>query len=72
MSRENLRPWCRWMPLWMLKAVFFLTIIFVLLPFSIWDSIRDMIRELGRDYRDMVDAADDRRTPEPGKDGNNG
>lgn len=44
------------MPLWMLKIVFALSVVFVILPFAFWDAARDVFAELKRDYRDMVDA----------------
>jgi hypothetical protein len=59
MARENLRPWCRWMPLWMLKIVFLASIVLVLLPVAIWDAVKDVFRELRTDWRDMIAEVED-------------
>lgn len=55
MSRENLRPIFRWMPLWLLRACFCVVVVIILLPAAIWDAIRGIFLTIRHDWREMHD-----------------
>jgi hypothetical protein len=59
MGRRNMRAAFRWMPLWLLRIVFAVCLIVFVLPAVIWDAVRDVVRTIKQDWRDLHRALED-------------
>jgi hypothetical protein len=55
MSRHNLRPVFRWMPLWLLRLCFGVVVIVLLIPTAIWDALKGIFLTIRHDWRDLHD-----------------
>ncbi len=59
MSRANLRPIFRWMPLWLLRVCFVIGLVLIVLPAAVWDAIKGVALSIRHDWRDLHSELED-------------